>query len=119
MEKQQKRGRPRNDASVVTDVPVIHAVPAVDDGQRSDSAGRVGEKELGTPDHWALATELAQQLSEAGYLVTQINVPGDGKSWSYNGFGVNVNLFCDTCCIITTDGQKHFPATNLKAENHE
>lgn len=96
-----RRGRPRK---TVPDGARIQAVPEVcpdAGGQREDSdrsSHSVSFEQL---------EKLAESLSDAGQVVTQIHHLGQGREWSYWGVGCTTISNADADCVVTTDGKRH------------
>lgn len=59
------------------------------------------------PDRWLELTSVAEKLSEAGRIVTQIHTTGQAKSWQWWDRGCATFSGSDGDYVVTSDGHRH------------
>ena len=96
-----RRGRPRKAVPDGAGVQAIQDVHPDTGGQREDAdkpRSGVGFERL---------AKLAETLSDAGQVVTQIHCTGEDKPWSYWATGCATFSHASEDVVVTTDGKRH------------
>lgn len=99
----KRRGRPR---ATIPDALGAQGIPGV-------SGEHLGEREAGADhapeqaDSWLMLTKIAENLSEAGRIVTQIHTKGQAKPWQWWDVGCATFSNSDGDYVVTTDGRRH------------